>query len=59
MNPYAMVAADEALRVANARIAQLQLEAQNQRRAGPRRPRRSLADAVRSAFCGRVLHEGE
>jgi hypothetical protein len=50
MNAYAMFAVDEALRVANARIAELQLEARNQRLAGVGRPRRSLADAVRSAF---------
>ena len=50
MTPYAMIAADEALRVANARIAELQREAANQRLAGVRRPRRSLADAVRSAI---------
>jgi hypothetical protein len=50
MTAFAMVAADEALRVANARIAELQLEAANQRLAGVRRPRRTLAGAVRSAL---------
>jgi hypothetical protein len=50
MTAFAMVAADEALRVANARIAELQLEAANQRLAGVHRPRRRLADAVRSAL---------
>jgi ethanolamine utilization microcompartment shell protein EutL len=49
MNVFAMVAADEALRVANARIAELQREASNQRLVA-RRPRRSLRAAVRSAF---------
>jgi hypothetical protein len=44
MTVFAMVAADEALRVANARIAQLQLEAANQ---GARRSRHTLAGAVR------------
>jgi hypothetical protein len=50
MTAFAMVAADEALRVANARIAELQLEAANQRLAGVHRPRRTLAGAVRSAL---------
>jgi TnpA family transposase len=50
MNAYAMVAADEALRVANARIANLQFEAANERLAGAGRRRRTLAGAVRSAF---------
>ena len=49
MTAFAMVAADEALRVANARIAELQLEAANQRLAGVH-PRRTLAGAVRSAL---------
>ena len=50
MTAFAMVAADEALRVANARIAELQLEAANQRLAAVHRPRRTLAGAVRSAL---------
>ena len=50
MTAFAMVAAHEALRVANARIAELQLEAANQRLAGVHRSRRTLAGAVRSAF---------
>ena len=50
MTAFAMVAANEALRVANARIAELQLEAANQRLAGVHRPRRTLAGAVRSAL---------
>lgn len=50
MNVFAMVAADEALRVANARIAELQLEAHNQRLAGHRRPRRTILGAARSAL---------
>jgi hypothetical protein len=50
MTAFAMVAADEALRVANARIAELRLEAANERLAGVRRPRRTLAGAVRSTL---------
>jgi hypothetical protein len=50
MTAYAMFTADEALRVANARIAQLQLEAANQRLARVSRPRRTLAGALRSAL---------
>jgi hypothetical protein len=50
MNAYTMVAADEALRVANARMAELQLEARNQRLAGVRRPRRTFGDALRAAI---------
>jgi hypothetical protein len=50
MTAFAMFAADEALRVANARMAQLQLEAANQRLARVSRPRPTLAGAVRSAL---------
>ena len=50
MNPYAMLAADEALRVANQRIADLQLEARNERLASASRPRRSIAGAVRTTL---------
>ena len=50
MTAFAMVAAHEALRVANARIAELQLEAANQRLAGVRRPGRTLSATVRSAL---------
>jgi thioredoxin-like negative regulator of GroEL len=50
MTIFAMFAADEALRVANARIAQLQLEAANEHLAGINRPRRTLTGAVRSAL---------
>jgi hypothetical protein len=50
MNAFAMVAADEALRVANARIAELQLESRSQRLAAVRRPRRTPAEAARSAL---------
>jgi hypothetical protein len=50
MTPFAMYAADEALRVANARIAELQHEAANERLAGIRRPRRPLGATVRSAI---------
>jgi hypothetical protein len=50
MTVFAMVAADEALRLANARIAELQIEAANRRLARVRRPRHTLAGAVRSAL---------
>ena len=50
MNPYAMLAADEALRVANQRIADLQLEARNERLARASRSRRPIAGAVRTTL---------
>jgi hypothetical protein len=52
MNAYGMVAADEALRIANRRIAELQREAQNERLAAstPRQPRRSIVAMIRSGF---------
>ena len=50
MNLYAMLAADEALRVANQRITDLQLEARNERLAHVSRPRGSITTAVRTAL---------
>jgi hypothetical protein len=50
MNAYAMLAADEALRVANQRIADLRREAQNERLASASRPRRRIAHAVRGGL---------
>jgi hypothetical protein len=56
MNAYGMVAADEALRIANRRIAELQREAQNERLAAsaPRPPRRSIAAMIRSGIASAV-----
>jgi hypothetical protein len=50
MTAFALFAADEALRVANARMAQLQLEAANERLGRVSRPRRTLAGTLRSAL---------
>jgi hypothetical protein len=50
MNAYAMVAADEALRVANQRLADLRLEARNQRLIAATAPRSSFAGTVVSTF---------
>jgi hypothetical protein len=49
MNGYAMITADQALRLANERIAELRREARDERLAADL-PRHSLAAAVRSAF---------
>jgi hypothetical protein len=51
MTAFAMYAADEALRVANQRLAELRRESENQRLvAGRRRPHRLLLDTVRAAL---------
>jgi hypothetical protein len=50
MNAYAMFAADEALRVANQRLAELRRETRNQRLAAATSPRSSFAEAVGSAL---------
>ena len=50
MNAYAFLAADEALRVANQRIAELQREARDERLAQASRPRRSIATTIRTAL---------
>ena len=46
MNAYAMFAADEALRVANQRLAELRQESRNSRLGIADRPRRSARKAV-------------
>jgi hypothetical protein len=50
MNAYALLAADEALRVANQRIAELHREARNERLARASRPRRSVRVAIRTVL---------